>query len=367
MSLRRSYTDGPNESQKLYGSDLPPSLRWGSARKITGTRGPDAASRPEVHSNFPQIPSYAESDSHRAKIGAAAVGGLAASAIRRPRRSHSHGNIGRQATDLAEGRTDLRLERRMRSRSRGRRDTGSSDSKGRGHSGYSRHELARLERDIPAPQDVEPFERKRRPYAIESSVKAGAEEFDNSSPDNGVEYRQRHSRRPEPIFHRRRSRRQAADVPGSTESRSPRRSRSKSMRSDSSKESYPTWAPRASILWFSKSWSVRSAEGLHMKPHGLGQTSPVSPNIVTELSCDPLPQVGFAPSAFQRVRSRRYNHIFPTIEPTLKRVIHATYGDLLQNEALKGPDQPGFIAVPQSCSSQGDTLYHILWVIFAQD
>jgi hypothetical protein len=33
MSLRRSYTDGPSESQKLYGSSLPPSLRWGAARK----------------------------------------------------------------------------------------------------------------------------------------------------------------------------------------------------------------------------------------------------------------------------------------------------------------------------------------------
>jgi hypothetical protein len=86
----------------------------------------------------------------------------------------------------------------------------------------------------------------------------------------------------------------------------------------------------------------------------------MSPTIVTELSRDPLPQVESAPSAFQRVRSWRYNQVLPTIEPTLKRVVHATYGDLLQNETLKGPNPPGFIAVPQSCGSQGDTLYHIL-------
>ena len=332
----------------------------------------------------------------------------------------------------------------MRSRSRGRGDTGSHDSKGRGRSGFYRRELDRLERGIHATQDtddVEIFERERRPYAVTSSVEikakplflhgapdgidpveqsdaeenidrvsewldkseagsaearrrevaiigrenidvsearsrrlygnsksgtelsieAGAEEFDNPLAGDRVEYRERHSHR------RRRSRRQATDLPASPERRSRRRSRPKPMSNSSSGQSYSTWASRTSTLWFSKSWSARPAKEPQMKLHGLGQASLLSPKIVTELSCDPLPQVEPAPSTFQKVRSWRYNQVLPTIEPTLKRVIHATYGDLLQNEALKGPDQPGFIAVPQSCSSQGDTLYHILWVIVSQD
>ena len=445
MSLRRSYTDGPTEYQKLYGSELPPPLRWGSARKHTGMHGADITSRSEFHSNFPQTSTYAaraEPDSYRAKIGAAAVGGLAAYAIKRRGRSHSHSSIHRLAADLAEERAELRLDRRMRSRSHGRGDTGSLGSKGRGRSGFYRRELSGLERGILAAQDtsdVETFERKRRPYAVTSSVKikakplflqgapgeitpveqsdagenldhvsewldkseigsaearsrevaiidrenigssevrrtyeksksgtdlsaeAGAEGFDNASAGDHVTYRERHS------HHRRRSRRQAADVPASPERRSPRRSRPKTTRSDFSGQSISTWAPRTSTLWFAKSWSVRPAKELHMKFHGQGPTSRVSPKIVTELSCDPLAQVKPAPFTFQRVRSWRYNQILPTTKPTLKRVIHATYGDMLQNEALKGPNQPGFIAVPQSCSSQGDTLYHILWVIVAQD
>jgi hypothetical protein len=155
-------------------------------------------------------------------------------------------------------------------------------------------------------------------------------------------------------------RKQATDVLGHSESRSPRRYRPERMRTDSSERSSSTFAPRVPILWFSKSWSVRSANGQLKRSHDSIQASPISPTIVTELSRDPLPQVESAPSAFQRVRSWRYNQVFPAIEPTLKRVVHATYGDLLQKETLKGANPPGFIAVPQSCNSRGDTLYHIL-------
>jgi hypothetical protein len=192
------------------------------------------------------------------------------------------------------------------------------------------------------------------------SVEGGAEASDNSSTEDRIKDRQQHPRRPAYAFYRKRVRKQATDVLGRSESRSPRRYRPELMRSDSSEQSFSTYAPRVSTLWFSKSWSVRSANGQLKRPHGSIQTSLMSPTIVTELSRDPLPQVESAPSAFQRVRSWRYNQILPTIEPTLKRVIHATYGDLLQNETLKGPNPPGFIAVPQSCDSQGDTLYHIL-------
>jgi hypothetical protein len=48
MSLRRSYTDRPSESQKLYGSNLPPSLRWGAAKKHTSAQSRDAIHQSEL-------------------------------------------------------------------------------------------------------------------------------------------------------------------------------------------------------------------------------------------------------------------------------------------------------------------------------
>jgi hypothetical protein len=49
MSLRRSYTDGPTESQKLYGSSLPPSLRWGAARKNASAQERETAPKSEFN------------------------------------------------------------------------------------------------------------------------------------------------------------------------------------------------------------------------------------------------------------------------------------------------------------------------------
>jgi hypothetical protein len=162
-----------------------------------------------------------------------------------------------------------------------------------------------------------------------------------------------------------RLRRPAVNAPRHSEGERPRQSRRDRPRSTSSGESYSTWEPRVAKSWFSKSWSVRSQNRRDMQSIGTYQTSPLPTAIVSELADEsqPKPEASSAvPSPFQRVRSWRYNQVLPTIETTLKRVVHATYGDLLQNEALKGPNPPGFIAVPQSCSSQGDTLYHILWV-----
>jgi hypothetical protein len=48
MSLRRSYTDGPSESQKLYGSNLPPSLRWGAAKKHASAQSQEASRQSEL-------------------------------------------------------------------------------------------------------------------------------------------------------------------------------------------------------------------------------------------------------------------------------------------------------------------------------
>jgi hypothetical protein len=145
-----------------------------------------------------------------------------------------------------------------------------------------------------------------------------------------------------------------------------RRSRPHRPRSDFS---YLTSVSLVSTPWFFERWSVRAAKGLSVHDIGSDQTSPLPPAIVTELSCDSQTQVkdaSAAPSTLQRVRPWKYNPVPPVLEPTLKRVLHATYGDLLQNEIYKGHDPAGFIAVPQSCSSQGDTLYHILCVDLVQ-
>jgi hypothetical protein len=51
MALRRSYTDGPSESQKLYGSNLPPSLRWGAATKHIAVQRDETAPQSGLQSH----------------------------------------------------------------------------------------------------------------------------------------------------------------------------------------------------------------------------------------------------------------------------------------------------------------------------
>lgn len=163
--------------------------------------------------------------------------------------------------------------------------------------------------------------------------------------------------------HRERLREGAFDPPKHMMGYGPRRSRSNSPRSEFSAYSYRTQAPLASTPWFFESWNVRAARGLDLQDIGSKQASSASPTIVTELSSASLQHAEAEPaasSAVHRIRSRTFNQSVPSVKPTLKRVVHATYGDLLQSEALKGANPPGFVAVSQSCGSQGDTLFHIL-------
>jgi len=60
MSLRRSYADGPSESQKLYGSNLPPSLRWGAT-----TRQSSDPEEDEIHQPEPSRPRTASTQVHK--------------------------------------------------------------------------------------------------------------------------------------------------------------------------------------------------------------------------------------------------------------------------------------------------------------
>jgi hypothetical protein len=392
-SLRRSYTGGPSESQKLYGSDLPPSLRWGAARKHAGSHRPEAVYQSDFRSNFPSTPKYG-----------------------RRGRSRSRSSPDKLAADSAEERAELRLERRRlsrprprpRLRGRGRGDASSHTNESRGRSSdreeYHTSGPGRLEHRV---TDGQGIERERRPYAVGGptkdrakrlllrdtleevisdeqrdveeelflrrnlrsdtrlSVDAGAER--SGYPLNErIKHRDYESKKKEPsLSPRPESPRSAIKVPRQSEDRRRRQSRRDRSRSKSSGDSNSTSVPRESKSWFSKSWSVRPQNEHNVQNTGTNQTSQLSTGIVTELADEPQPKLEAAPavpSPFQRVRSWRYNQVLPTIETTLQRVVHATYGDLLQNEALKGPNPPGFIAVPQSCSSQGDTLYHILYV-----
>jgi hypothetical protein len=442
-SLRRRYTDGPTESQKLYGSDLPPSLRWGAARKHTGSHGPGAVPRPEGYSNgavegFPPIPGYAASTGSGVyrgrsdRLGADLADELAEMHVERRIRTHSHDRTDRRKADLADELTEMRLERRMRSRSRGRsepyrhdlgrRDYYFSDARSiererRPFAGWTSTDKPFLLRNtaegtssdeqtdadenlshasgslaVPETGSIDEWERVSAIFGRDDvygsehlrsngvaddvernsgsrkrlSAEGGAERYEYLSDSDRIKHRHDHSGwEGRPSSSRPRPRRRAIDV--SEHSTRSRRRRSQPYRSESnsSGNSHSTWVSRDTKSWFFQSWSVKPAKGFITQDLGSDQTSTLSPAIVTELSDESRPKVEAAPampSPFQRVRSWRYNQVLPTVEPTLKRIVHATYGDLLQSEALKGPNPPGFIAVPQSCSSQGDTLYHILWV-----
>jgi hypothetical protein len=60
MSQRNPYADGPSQSQKLYGANLPPSLRWGAARKHVEVQdqGPFLLGNPRARS-YTGRPEYA--------------------------------------------------------------------------------------------------------------------------------------------------------------------------------------------------------------------------------------------------------------------------------------------------------------------
>jgi hypothetical protein len=70
MSLRQSHIDGPSESQKLYGSNLPPSLRWGAATHHTTIQNREAGPRNVTHGASysqagPQVPTSHRTERYR--------------------------------------------------------------------------------------------------------------------------------------------------------------------------------------------------------------------------------------------------------------------------------------------------------------
>ena len=473
MFVRRSYTDGPTESQKLYGSHLPPPLRWGAARKYASGRdenlrynarlntaagafspgnpaflGDDGwAYRPRRPTARQQYSSgynmnldsnaYWRQDTNglyrTRSMGRAPKpivnvyndvyqgqdahvpiptypSALPPAVPNAPPASHDFENRHRDRRrsdrvrmDLAEELAEMRMERRLRSRSHDRRNArpsksdtdtsvvvgASGEGTGNGGGGASDNvfggdedELTRAlnsemqEDDAPGEPDAEKTE-DSDDSVNDDGIKpdTAAEASQTWEPFSFSDYdewatrprrpadRKRHSQSKYRPPHREKLRRDSIDPPEYLQGYRSSSSRANSPRSEISAESYRTSAPRVSTPWFLESWNVRAAKGLNVQDIRSKQTSSAPSTIVTELSSESLARVETkptAPSAAYNIRPRAYGRHVPSINPMLKRVVYATYGDLLQSEALKGADPPGFVAVSQNCGSQGDTLYHIL-------
>lgn len=134
--------------------------------------------------------------------------------------------------------------------------------------------------------------------------------------------------------------------------------------SDNSEDSDSGSEIEGPVIWFQKSWSVQPD-----KSHG---SQDITTSHFTKQA--PIVQIGIPhrtteqaesetvqPPSHHRARSWRHNLVVASIqpEPELKQVVHATYGDILED----GPDEslylPGYVALPQSSKLRGDALYHI--------
>lgn len=122
---------------------------------------------------------------------------------------------------------------------------------------------------------------------------------------------------------------------------------------------------RLSGPWFQRCWSVWPKEENEnlLRGHVLGQAPERLPVIQNRTSSDPMTRIDLettAHSPYQRVRSWRHDTGSGQAKPALKRVVHATYGDLLGDSGQEMCNPTGFSAVPKSCDSHGDALYYIL-------
>jgi hypothetical protein len=108
---------------------------------------------------------------------------------------------------------------------------------------------------------------------------------------------------------------------------------------------------RTQAPWFQRCWSAQPAEMHTSQDHLTGRHGERKALLEGNAIKSPLRQ---------RISSWRQTLSLVMGEPVLRRVVHATYGDLLQNNSQKSSNPPGFIAVPQLSGSQGETLYHVL-------
>lgn len=371
MPLRRSYTDGPSETQKLYGSSLPPSLRWGAARKHFGAQ----EQQPPAYTNTaaeppPPIPDYAPR--RTAHTNRDATDGTREFEVReRKRRPYAirSASRGKAKRLLLQGTPEQDRDNATDPSNRRRTDQSVSEWLEMSKAGDLDTEelaVARIGRKNTDKTGTRTFHytedkvRKNSGSDTNSSVVAGAENPDNAT--DGL-HAKHQAQRPEQAQWPDNGRGRSIRSQYSAKSGSP----VERTKTHASERSYYSISPqRASGPWYQQRWSARPTERHIMQDAEVHRKSPLSQTIVTELSCDStqIVEVGPAtPSAYQRVRSWGHNYVFPATEQsklTLKRVVHATYGDFLQDEMHKGTNPSGFIAVPQSCGFEGDTLYHIL-------
>jgi ParB-like chromosome segregation protein Spo0J len=134
-------------------------------------------------------------------------------------------------------------------------------------------------------------------------------------------------------------------------------------RSSGSDHSRPLLQPLSSRAWFERDWTVRPEKSQTQQDIFLQQPAPQSSTILTKgsfQSSAPPDAEAPEPLPYQRIRSWRYNPPVVTTKPVLKRVVYATYGDMLRDTTNKSLNPPGFITVPKASDSQGDALYHML-------
>lgn len=120
---------------------------------------------------------------------------------------------------------------------------------------------------------------------------------------------------------------------------------------------------QALVPWFQKCWSTRPPSADASRAIASDRTAPNLPMILTipsRESIAPREAELAEPFTYQRIRSWRHGPVATTAKLTLKGVVHATYGNFLEDKTYKGANPPGLVAVPQSCKSQGDALFQIL-------
>jgi hypothetical protein len=119
--------------------------------------------------------------------------------------------------------------------------------------------------------------------------------------------------------------------------------------SDGSEDSDQASETEGPVPWFQKSWSVTSGD-----PHGsqdiisshLTTHAPIVDTKARHKAAHQNESETFQPLLHQRARSWRRNLVAASIQPELKQVVHATYGDILEDRLDKYLYSPEFIALP---------------------
>lgn len=120
---------------------------------------------------------------------------------------------------------------------------------------------------------------------------------------------------------------------------------------------------QASSSWFQWSWSANPDQAHASQDIVSSHLMTHEPTVLIGSPPEATEQdVGetIQPLSRQRVRYWKNRPAAWSFEPKLKRVVHATYGDMLEDGLEKYHYSPGYVTVPQSCASRGDALFYML-------